>query len=263
MKSIFAAIILTLILVVSGCAIQQQLPEEKPVEQEPAPVVQQEKPVETPQVVEEQPKEEPKGDDGYNLEALPRDQQLKIKLVRKLLDEARAREENYFFRYSGPGILQTDVWVKGDMMKRAMIRLDEVDKLHPYNMVYLDMSKKTAEAYCETTKSVCPQGHGPFPENYAKWKVKTPKEWIVGLDNDFLWALDNKIADQLYHIVDYSKDGKTTRVYVNDYKGWPARVQIHSGKPADSIIKSSSILEDYNYDDMDIGGVSDDDVTPG
>jgi hypothetical protein len=193
---------------------------------------------------------------------MPTDQQRKIKLVRRLMDEARETEENYFYRYSAPGIGQTDVWVKGDLMKRSIVRLDDVDIYHPYNMVYMNRATLTATGYCQTTKAQCPNGKGPFPDEFAKRKLKTPKDWLLELDNNFYFALDNKIADQLYHIVDYRRsDGTTLRVFINDYKGWPARVQVHSTAKPDSLTPKTMTAE-YLYDDMDIGGVSDEDVTP-
>jgi len=180
------------------------------------------------------------------------------------MSEARNREENYFFRYTSPDILQTDVWVKGNHMKRTILRYDQVDKYNTYNMVYLNRESLIAEGYCETTKAKCFEGHGPFTETYSKWNIKTPKDWLLELDDDFVWSLDNKISDQLYHIVDYHKDGNIIRVYVNDYRGWPARVEIYEdeGQSLDSL-PTGKPDKTYIYDDMDIGGVTDDDVTPG
>ena len=111
----------------------------------------------------------------------------------------------------------------------------------------------------QTTKSKCWQGKGPFDESYSKWNLKTPKDWALELGDNFRWVLDNKISDQLYHIIDYEKDGMTIRVYVNDYKGWPYRVDVYSGSNIESITTKRA-LETYLYDDMDIGGVSEDDV---
>jgi hypothetical protein len=270
-KKTICAILVLMMMLVLGCAVQQQAPEQVAAEQ-PAEDIPTEQPVEaepattktttttkTTEPAEEQPAEEPS---GYDFDSLPMDQQRKIKYVRKLMDEARAREENYFFRYSGPGVLQTDVWVKGDMMKRAMVRLDEVDIYHPYNMAYLDLATGKAEAYCETTKAQCPKGHGPATESFSKWKVKTPKDWLLELDNNFYWALDNKIDDVLYHIIDYRKDGKATRLYIRDYKGWPGRVEVHNTERPDSVSPSKTLVEQYVYDDMDVSGISDEDVTP-
>ncbi len=260
-KKILLFIIAILSMLLVGCGAKTEI---QPVEieetvdvnedaekEQPAPAV---KETVTAPVEEEPAKEETT---GYNLESLPRDQQLKIKLVRNLMAEAREREENYFFRYSGPGVTQTELWVKGDKMKRQFIRPDKVDKLNPYNMVYMDQITKIAKGYCETTKSVCPNGNGPFSETYSKWDVKTPKDWLAELDDNFLWALDNKVSDVLYHIIDYQKDGKLMRVYINDYKGWPAKIEMYSG---DNI--NTPITTTHFYDDMNIGGVSDDDVTP-
>lgn len=199
---------------------------------------------------------------GYNFDSFSREEQSKIKLVRKLLDQARTSDENYFFRYSGPDVLQTDVWVKGNKLKRSIHRDNELDKYKTYNMVYMNRDSLIAKGYCETTKSKCFEGNGPFTETFSKWNIKTPKDWVMDLDDDFRWALDNKISDQLYHIIDYNKDGQTIRVYVNDYKGWPYRVEIHPGTNLDSITTRTA-EEMHLYDDMDIGGVSDDDVTPG
>jgi hypothetical protein len=263
-------LLLFLAMFIFGCTQQYVQPETPakvvPPTEEAAPVEQpqvQEPVVEKPVV--EKPVTPPKEevvDDGYNFDQLPMDQQRKIKSIRTLLKTARENEEDYFFRYSGPGIVQTDVWVKGNVQKRSILRLDEVDKYHQYNIVYLYKDTKKAEGYCETTKSACPNGHGPFPESYDKWYVKTPKDWVVDLGDNFYWALDNKIDDVLYHIIDYRADGKTTRVYVRDYKGWPGKIEIHSTEKPDSI-NAKSISAEYTYDDMDVSGISDDAVTPG
>ncbi|MBU2560668.1 MAG: hypothetical protein KKD17_00060 [Nanoarchaeota archaeon] len=253
-------------MLVFGCA--QQMPA-APEEVGPGPV--QEEPVaeaepepqpaeEAAEPAEAEPVEEPA---GYNLDALPKVEQTKIKSIRRLLDEARQREENYFFRYTAPGVAQSDVWVKGDLMKRSIIRADKVDIFNKYNMVYLNRATLKAEGYCETTKSSCPEGKGPFAENFARRNnIKTPKDWLLELDNNFRWALDNKVGNQLYHIIDYNMEDKVIRVYVNDYKGWPARVEVYNGKTRiDSVITNTADAQ-YIYDDLDIGGVSDDDVTP-
>lgn len=270
-KKIILPIFITILLILTGCAVQQQTvdllnggPEEAPAEiQAEEPEVQEEAapvPVSKPEPepVEQEPEQEK---DAY-MEYLSKEEQRKIKLIQDLMEEARNRQENYFFRYSDPKVLQSDVWVKGNVIKRAIIRPNEVDKFHPYNMVYLYSSSGKAEAYCETTKASCPEGHGPFNEIYSKWKVKTPKDWLIELGDGFTWILDNKISGQLYHIIDYydNEAGRTTRVYINDYKGWPARVQIFHTTDVDSIGDTPD--ERWLYDDMDIGGVSDDDVTP-
>ncbi|MBW2967691.1 hypothetical protein KY362_04340 [Candidatus Woesearchaeota archaeon] len=195
-------------------------------------------------------------------ESLTKAEQTKITYVRKLLDEAREREENYFFRAGNPDVLQTDVWVKGDIVKRQIRRPAEMDKINKYNMVYMNKRTLSAQAYCETSKAKCWGGHGPFAESYNKWMLKTPKDWIMDFDNNFKWRLDNKIADQLYHIVDFAKDGKTYRLYINDYRGWPGKVEVFAGTNIDSITPSSRASEVYLYEDMDIGGVTEDDVTP-
>jgi hypothetical protein len=267
--------ILVLMMTALGCAVQQQATEgigQQSTEQEAEDTRTVEEVLEPnepapPKVIKPDP-QETKADKGvsaessYNFEALPKDHQRKIKLVRNLLAEARSKEENYFYRYTGPGILQTDVWVKGSILKRTILRYDDLDKFKTYNMVYLDRNALTAKGYCETTKSKCWKGKGPFPESYSKWLIKTPKDWVLELDDNFYWALDNKISDQLYHIVDYKKNGKTIRVYVNDYRGIPGRVEVFNRvTPLDSIITGRAD-ETYIYDDMDIGGVSDDDVTP-
>jgi hypothetical protein len=268
-KRIITAILVLIMIFAFGCATQQQ-PTEQPTEEPPAETAAEEtqaepEPAATKTTKQPEPAaEETPAEDtsGYNFDSLPMDQQRKIKYVRKLMDAARTTEENYFFRYSGPGVVQTDVWVKGNMIKRAMIRLDDVDVFNPYNMVYLNRDNGKAEAYCETTKAQCPKGHGPATESYSKWKVKTPKDWLLELDNNFYFALDNKVNDVLYHIIDYRKDGKAIRLYIRDYKGWPGKVEIHNTEKPDSLQPSKTIAEQYIYDDMDVGGVSDEDVTP-
>ncbi|MBN1544423.1 hypothetical protein JW898_03085 [Candidatus Woesearchaeota archaeon] len=262
-------------MLVLGCA-QQQAPqvkgeqqeqqeqqlEEAQEEAEPVEVSEQETaPPEAEEEREPAAEEEPA---PYNLEALPKVEQTKIKAIRTLLDNARKAEENYFFRYTAPGVAQTDVWVRGDLVKRSIIRADKVDIFNKYNMVYLNRATLDAKGYCETTKASCPDGKGPFTENFARRdNIKMPKDWLLELNNNFRWALDNKIGDQLYHIIDYNMEGKVIRVYVNNYKGWPARVEIYNGRTkVDSVITNTADSQ-YIYDDMDIGGVSDDDVTPG
>ena len=215
-----------------------------------------------PEPITEKPETDIEADNNYNFDSFSREEQSKIKLVRKLLDQARTSKENYFFRYSGPDVLQTDVWVKDNNLKRAIYRYNELDKYNTYNMVYLNRDSLIAQGYCETTKSKCFKGHGPFTETFSKWNIKTPKDWVMELGDDFTWALDNKISDQLYHIIDYTQDGQTIRVYVNDYKGWPYRVEIHTSTNLDSITTKTA-KETHLYDDMNIGGVSDDDVMPG
>jgi len=261
-------LIVTAFLVV-GCSNQvQPAPQNEVVPKETAVQPQQpvQEQVQAPVETATEPAAQettPEDSNAYNFEQLPIDEQRKIKFVRTLLKSARDSNENYFFRYSGQGVLQTDVWVKGNIEKRAIIRIDEVDTFHTYNMVYMDRTTKKAEGYCETRKAVCPKGPGPFPESYSKWYVKTPKDWTVELGDDFYWALDNKIADVLYHIIDYRENGKTTRVYVRDYKGLPGRVEVYGTTNPDSIIQGKGMLEQYIYDDMNIGGVSDDEITPG
>ena len=283
-------IILMILVLSSGCAIQQQtikklnqqnsarsavlgMDEDFEVEANTVEEV-KEVPVEQDIVDETTSKSEPtpkseleqadEDTDTYSIESLSKEEQMKIKLVRSLLDDAKKSEENYFFRYSAPRILQTDVWVKGDIVKRAIIRPDEVDKFNTYNMVYLNQVTLKAEAYCETTKAKCWKGHGPFPEAYSKWDIKTPKEWVLDIEDNFRWVLDNRIAGQLYHIIDYEKDGQTIRVFVNDYKGWPGRVEVYDEVGIDiNSITFNDAKEIYIYNDMDINGVSDDDVTPG
>lgn len=261
-KMLMIISVLLITTLIFGCAVQQQPVTPEPQDSEPEE--EQEIEVPEPEPVEEEPAVEPEEEEtDYNFESLPKDQQRKIKMIRNLLDEARERDENYFYRHSSPSITQIDVWVKGDMIKRSILRENELDKSKTYNMVYLNRATLKAEGYCETTKSSCFEGHGPFSETFSKWKIKTPKDWIMELGDDFTWTLDNKISDQLYHIIDYKMEDKVVRVYVNDYRGWPGRVEVYpSGMTIDSV-RTSAALEVYLFDDMDIGGVNDDDVTPG
>lgn len=279
MNKLMVSITIIILIFLSGCAVQQSAMQSTPdaqqvdvepeqttvvetapetTTQKPAATTTQTKPATTTTTTQETTTES--GD--YTFEALPKEQQRKIKLIRNLLTETANREENYFYRYSGPGILQTDVWVKGNVIKRSIIRETEVDKFKQYNMVYLYKDRKQAWGYCETTKSKCWMGKGPFDETYNKWLMKTPKDWVLELGDEFTWALDNKIGDQLYHIVDFRENGKTTRVYVNDYRGIPYRVEIYNKVASIDSISLGTADEEYLYDDMDIGGVSDDDVTP-
>ncbi|MBW2971867.1 hypothetical protein KY359_02425 [Candidatus Woesearchaeota archaeon] len=269
-KGMIAALLISVMIVsmlVFGCAQQQPAPKIEPdVEMEPEPE-QEVEPVAEPEPepeVDEEPEPEAEEPEEYNLESLPKAEQSRIKSIRALLDEARGREENYFFRYTGPGVTQSDVWVKGDLMKRSIIMEAKVDKYNPYNMVYMNRNTLTAAGYCEARKASCPDGKGPFTESFSKRNnIKTPKEWILELDNNFRWALDNKIGDQLYHIIDYNMDDKVVRLYVNNYRGWPARVEIYRGKTKIDSVITKGADDNYIYDDMNIGGVSDDDVTPG
>jgi hypothetical protein len=261
--AILAVMLITLLLF--GCATQYQVTEPE-VEEEPVELEEEveETEPEPEEVVEPEPEDEEESEDtDYNFESLPKDQQRRVKMVRNLLDEARDRDENYFFRYSSPSITQTDVWVKGDVLKRTIKRDTELDKYNTYNMVYLNQKTLKAEGYCETSKAKCWEGHGPFKETFSKWDIKTPKDWVMELDNDFTWRLDNKISDQLYHIIDYRLEDKTIRVYVNDYRGWPGKVEVYPPNIKVDSIVTKAALEVYLYDDMDIGGVTDDDVTPG
>ncbi|MBW2965100.1 hypothetical protein KY363_06590 [Candidatus Woesearchaeota archaeon] len=279
MKKLIISIAIMLLIVLSGCAVQPQTAqpdqetqkvavditepaeETAPATTTTAPATTtttQTKPAQTTTTTQTTSTES----SDYNFEALPKDQQRKIKLVRNLLTEAANREENYFYRYSGPGVAQTDVWVKGNVIKRTILRDDQLDKFKHYNMVYVYRDRKQAWGYCETTKSKCWAGKGPFDETYETRLLKTPKDWVLELGDEFTWALDNKIADQLYHIVDFRKDGKTTRVYVNDYRGVPYKVEIYNKISSIDSISLGTAEETYLFDDMDIGAVTDDDVTP-
>lgn len=249
-------IIFLLLFSLSGCGSAPTETTDSPVVEDTDPVEKTVEPVKKIDVTPTTTKTDTKPQTGDPIESLPASDQAKIKLVRKILATARTTEENYFFRYSDPAIMQEDVWVRGDVMKRTIMDYDEVTKQNPYNMVYLFKDTETAEGYCETRKAQCWEGKGPFPERYEHRTIKTPKDWVLELGDDFTWALDNKIADQLYHIIDYNKDGLNIRVWVNDYKGWPYKVEIREDNP------SGELIEMYLYDDMDIGGVTADDVNP-
>lgn len=210
----------------------------------------------------EAPEESATNYDEY-LDSLAAPQRSKINSVRRLAQEALKREENYFYRYSGPGTLQNEFWVKGDQIKTQIYEPNKLDKFTKYNMVFIDRAKGTAQGYCEPAgKGKCWGGHGPFTETVVKNMRKTPKDWLEELGDEFHYAAQNKINDVLYYIVDYATEDGLYRVYLESWRGWPSRVELYkTGKPGEPGLDAKPDQR-WLYDDMDVGSVAEDDVIP-
>ncbi len=241
-------------------AVQDTQPQ--PVPQEPSastePETQTEQSPDTE--VQEPAPEETKDKYQDYVDSLSAPERTKLKVVRQLVQKALNSEENYFYRYSTPTVLQREFWVRGDKMKIQFLDADRVDKFNYYNMVFLDLSKGTIEGYCETGgKAKCWKGHGPFPETANHYRLKTPKDWLKEFGDEFRYASQNKIRDVLYYIVDYDRDDGVYRVWINSWKGWPYRIEFFRDRnPAEGKKPDKR----WVYEDMDIGAVMEEDVTP-
>ncbi|HII72477.1 TPA: hypothetical protein HA265_07010 [Candidatus Woesearchaeota archaeon] len=239
-----------------------------PKTQQPPEDEAQAEPEETPEPeMEAEPEPEPQAepeDDTQSyekyLEGLTAPERTRINTVRKLIQEASEREENYFYRYSGPGVMQQEFWIKGNKMKTQIREPVTLDKNVVYNMVYIDLDKGTAAGYCETGgKAKCWEGHGPFTETVNKNIRKTPKDWLLELGDEFMYKEQNKLNDVVYYEVHYMTDDGLYRVLIENWKGWPFRIELYKN----GVYVENEYDSRWYYEDLDIGAVLDNDLTPG
>ncbi|MFC1722685.1 hypothetical protein ACFL0V_00955 [Nanoarchaeota archaeon] len=236
------------------CDSEEEIPEVE-VEEEPEPEPEPEVVFEPEPEVEEEPE---LSEYEQYLEGLSAPERSKIVGVRQLVEEALEREENLFYRYTDDKILQDEYWVRGDKIKLQFLEPDELDKFTTYNLVYIDRGTGKAEGYCETGgESRCWAGHGPFEETTSRLR-RTPKDWIKELGVEFAYSSQNKINDVIYYIIDYKTDDGLYRVWIEGWKGWPTRVELHK----DGNTETDPDVR-WMYTHMDIGGTSEDDVVPG
>ena len=260
MKKLFVLLMVIILVFAVGCAQKVTVaPEPVPVEEpEPAPVEEPEPaPVEEPEEEESLIVEEPEElDDGYDWDSIPRSEQREIKNIREAMEKAMGKDENYFYRYTGPDQYQYEYWVKGDKLKIQVLEEDQIDKTTIKNVVVLDRSDESAEWYCEhSNMNFCYSGPGPWPAVYAEFYRPTAKEWLSELGPDFRYRYDDTISGVSYSIIDYEKDGRLVRVWIDGWNGFPLQIDFHPDMDSES-----EPTESYKFEDMDLSVVDDDDV---
>ncbi|MBU0461907.1 MAG: hypothetical protein KJ574_04955 [Nanoarchaeota archaeon] len=263
-NKIILTILVLLVVFAVGCA------QKVVVNQQPAPVApetpttpEEQTPVETPETpVEQEPaspivETPPTETDDYNWNSIPKAEQRQITSIRKAMDKALGKQENYFYRYTGPDQYQFEYWVKGDKIKIQAVEPVKLDKTTTKDMVYLDREKKTASWYCEhSNMNFCYSGPGPWPAVYSEFIRKTPKEWLEELGQNFRYRFTDNIDGVSYQVIDFTKDGKLVRVWLNSWDGNPLKIDFHPDLDSESEPTAS-----YLFEDME-SGLSDDDVTP-
>ncbi|MFC1755368.1 hypothetical protein ACFL96_18590 [Thermoproteota archaeon] len=204
-------------------------------------------------IVEEAPDES-----GYDWESIPRSERREIESIRKAMDKAVSRDEDYFYRYTGPDQYQHEYWVKGDNLKIQVLEQDLLDKTTIKNVVILDRSDESAAWYCEhDNMNFCFSGKGPWPAVYSEFYRATPKEWLAELGQNFRYMFDDKISGVTYNIIDYTVDGKLIRAWIDSWNGYPLQIDFHS-----DLDPESEPTESYKFEDLDMSSVSESDVTP-
>ncbi|MFQ5474281.1 MAG: hypothetical protein ACE5DM_00425 [Candidatus Nanoarchaeia archaeon] len=257
MKKILLVFLVLVTVAILGCQ-----PAAQPVEPQPEPAPEVEAPEPTPapepEPIEEEPLVVEPEDDGYNWDKISKSEQREILAIRKAMDKALDKEENYYYLYTGPDQFQYGYTVKGSKMRILFLNEQKLDKMNTKNVAYLNLDKNTAGVYCEhKNMNFCYDGPGSWPASVSEYKTKTPKEWLESLGQDFRYQFDDSISGVSYHIIDYTVDGKLTRAWVDSWLGYPMRIDFHPDMSAESEPTKS-----YLFEDMEVGGFTEDDVTP-
>ena len=167
--------------------------------------------------------------------------------VRQLLDKSKTRVNNIYYKYRGPettniGFNIIEFYVKGNKIKYLPYReLKALDRPESYDVIYIDKLLKTAQTYCDDRTCIYKGKKGDL--NYNDAYILTIFDWINGITQA------NKVGEE---VID---DRNVWKVETNEGILW---LDIFYGIP----LKIESGGKTYKFQQLNVNGVLDSDVTP-
>jgi hypothetical protein len=231
MRTLLAIILLAML--VAACSQSQQQPPAQPPQDQPG--VQPPTPQQESQTgVQAQP--EPRKENPEVVKYLQRNDLVKsYSFAVALLPDKR-----------GAGVY----YVKGDKIRIEPVR--ELQRSADYDVIFLDMTAKTAAGYC-LPRQGCVDENYAIPLSYDDWIIVLPSQWLEQIRYGTR-TTGFTFYDKPVHVIRYQADGKYYEVYIDNYFGYPQRVAISTDE------RMTNIIGGYEYRQMAFNTVKDSDL---
>jgi len=178
--------------------------------------------------------------------------------LKELLTKYQRKVRSYQFLFSKPPenrFLNT-YHIKGDKIKIKLYEGNAYKVGKYYDTVYLDKSKQTATARCESEKRCSYAGEDytgkVFEVSYDDFVIETPIEWIEGITQAELIGpevVDGRSATK----IKTTQSGKIIELWIDTTYGLPLKKEItQTGQP---VLK-------YQVNDVIVNHLADSDVMP-
>ena len=164
--------------------------------------------------------------------------------VKDLLDKPKTKVKNIYYKYRGPetGTNFFEFYVKGTKIKYLPAReIKAFDKPESYNAIYLDVTAKTAQTYCDDRTCLYKGKKGDL--NYGNAYIQTMFDWLNGITSA------NKVGEE---VID---DRSVWKVETNKGIFW---IDAFYGIP----LKIKSSTSEFRFEQIAANSVQDSDVNP-
>jgi len=218
-------LILFLCLLLIGCAAEQ-------------PVTEQEKKTTTPSVEVEEVEETP---------------EMSQELMNLIAKSDKVESMDYSFSKvveSEPAIYM-HVYVKGNKMKQEFPKESGVVQ-RKYTVVYLDISEKTAYAYCK--EEWCDNKEASVPVSYGDFIKETPLSLLKSIDYAEIVGSEYYDKNEATIIQLTNDQGNIEKIWVWEYRGIPLKYEVYDS--------AGEVIEKVEYKGMVVNQLKDSDVEP-
>ncbi|MFH1915814.1 MAG: hypothetical protein ABIJ21_00985 [Nanoarchaeota archaeon] len=175
--------------------------------------------------------------------------------IKTLFEKAETNTKGYTYKFQGPPnpTEYYDVLVKGDKMKVLLPKGSSIIKTNNFDTVYIDLSANTAEGYCEREPLYC-KGGPAITTDAAKWRFKTPLDWIPEITTGTLMGSETLLGRPVYRL-EYIKDDLQHVAFIDKFFGIPILVKI-----GEDIKGVNDKLTIYEYKSVSVNTVTDNEV---
>jgi hypothetical protein len=235
-KAFVMIVLLSVLLALAACTPVQQSPvkfvcSDGSVVQDPSSCPAVKAPIETPPVqnpvtppvVQEEPPVQIAEDQVVTNKILTDD-------AKALFDKSiKANNLKFNYFHSDDPYTQNLYTATRQRIKIALLTKEKYTAKELFDTVYLDLQNKIASAYCEDLSSgVCPDRNNRLNVSYAKYKIRTPYNWLDIVQEASLTTRSKKISGREAKEASFKADGKDGTMWIDSYFGIPIEVNYDS-----------------------------------
>lgn len=169
------------------------------------------------------------------------------------LFERHKKTESYSFYYATSefwNLLRDQYFIKGSRIKVKLYEPNQWNRRSYFDTVYLDITAKTAEAYCESTEQErCTDRTKKGDISYDDYKIRTPTDWLLSIPPNAQVVGGEQVEDRAAIVVEYPRaGGAIVRISVDKFSGTPIMVQVYQGDV-------ENLIERYLFKEISVNSV--------
>jgi hypothetical protein len=176
------------------------------------------------------------------------------KAIQALLEKHVGRVTSLRYMYQDQTMKpeEWETWIKDDKMHVRLRELDNVRGDVYIDHIYMDLSTKVAQGYCEMHVYRCADPNSPVDVTFQKYYRKSPIDWIESVTYAEK-ETEEQMQQRTVWKIKYTEGAKTVAMWVDDYYGIPVKVRVTEG----------SAVNEYIFEDIAINSVEDSDLQHG